>query len=149
MWRHCFTKLRIVRHHAVNWIAAKMEATRRVAGIVALHLDAAFPIACMEASPTFIVFFSSSESSSETLFAILLIHHDANWIAAKMEATRRVVSLTRVVRYVFGDIRWRVISKHRLHYSYGIKSVPVRILTPFFWMCSIQLIHRPTSTNVY
>ena len=124
-----------------------MEATRRVAGIVALHLDAAFPIACMEASPTsivffriffrynffaillrhpaanwiaanmeanrrvvailvasigiilvrriadidltFIVFFSSSESSSVTLFVILLRHHDANWIAAKMKATRR------------------------------------------------------------
>ena len=96
MWRHCFTKLRIVRHHAVNWIAAKMEATRRVAGIVALHLDAAFPIAYMEASPTFIVFFFRI-FFRYNFFAILLRHHDANWIAATMEATRRVVSLTRVV----------------------------------------------------
>ena len=69
-----------------------MEATRRVAGIVALHLDEAFPIACMKASPTSIVFFFRI-FSRYIFFAILLRHHDANWIAANMEATRRVVAI--------------------------------------------------------
>ena len=87
----------LLRHHDANWIAANMEANRRVVAILVASIGIILVRRIADIDLTFIVFFSSSESSSETLFAILLIHHDANWIAAKMEATRRVVSLTRVV----------------------------------------------------